>query len=378
MANVSTQLDNPLATLARAGQSAWLDYIRRDLIESGKLKQLIDHDALAGMTSNPAIFERAVATDAAYQSFLRQDAIRALDTKAAYEQLAIRDIRDAADALRPVYERTRGLDGYVSLEVAPTLAFDTQGTIDEARRLWREVDRVNLMVKVPGTAQGVPAIRTLISEGINVNVTLLFAQSAYRDAAEAYLAGLEARAAAGHGLHSLAGVASFFVSRIDSAVDARLDAIVKAGGAPAAGAGALLGKVAIANAKLAYQHYRSLVGSARWQALARAGARPQRLLWASTSTKNPTYRDVIYVEELIGADTVNTLPPATLDAFRDHGQVRASLLEDVAGAERTLAALPALGISLDQLTAQLLADGVKQFEDAFAKLLAAVAATLKP
>lgn len=378
MANASTQLDNPLATLARAGQSAWLDYIRRDLIESGKLKQLIDHDALAGMTSNPAIFERAVATDAAYQSFLRQDVIRALETKAAYEQLAIRDIRDAADALRPVYERTRGIDGFVSLEVAPTLAFDTQGTIDEARRLWREVDRVNLMVKVPGTAQGVPAIRTLISEGININVTLLFAQSAYRDAAEAYLAGLEARAAAGHDLHSLASVASFFVSRIDSAVDARLDAIVKAGGAPAVGAGALLGKVAIANAKLAYQHYRGLVGSARWQALARAGARPQRLLWASTSTKNPTYRDVIYVEELIGADTVNTLPPATLDAFRDHGQVRASLLEDVAGAERTLAALAALGISLDQLTAQLLAEGVKQFEDAFAKLLVAVAATLKP
>ncbi len=377
MANASTQLDNPLSTLARAGQSAWLDYIRRDLIESGRLRQLIENDALAGMTSNPAIFERAVATDATYQAFLRGEGVRSLDTKAAYERLAIRDIRDAADALRPVYDRTRGVDGYVSLEVSPTLAFDTAGTIDEARRLWRDVDRANLMVKVPGTAQGVPAIRTLISEGINVNVTLLFAQDAYRDAAEAYVAGLEARAGNGHGLHGLASVASFFVSRIDSAIDARLDAIAKAGSADAMRARALLGKVAIANAKLAYQHYQSLIDSPRWQALARAGARPQRLLWASTSTKNPAYRDVIYVEELIGADTVNTLPPATLDAFRDHGQVRPSLNEDLPGAARTLAELAALGISLDQITAQLLADGVKQFEDAFTKLLAAVAAALK-
>lgn len=377
MANAGTQLENPLSILARAGQSAWLDYIRRDLIESGKLGQLIENDALAGMTSNPAIFERAVATDAAYQSFLRGDGIRVLDTKSAYERLAIRDIRDAADALRPVYDRTRGVDGYVSLEVSPTLAFDTPGTIDEARRLWREVDRANLMVKVPGTAQGIPAIRTLIGEGINVNVTLLFAQAAYRDAAEAYLAGLETRARSGHDLHALASVASFFVSRIDSAIDARLDALANAGG-DTSRARALLGKVAIANAKLAYQHYRTLISSPRWQALAQAGARPQRLLWASTSTKNPAYRDVIYVEELIGADTVNTLPPATLEAFRDHGKVRASLLEDVAGAERTLADLAALGVSLEQVTAQLLADGVKQFEDAFAKLLTAVAAALKP
>lgn len=377
MANASRQLENPLSTLARAGQSAWLDYIRRDLIESGQLRQLIENDALAGMTSNPAIFERAVATDAAYQQFLRSDGIRSLDTKAAYERLAIRDIRDAAEALRPVHERTRGLDGYVSLEVSPTLAFDTQGTVDEARRLWREVDRPNLMVKVPGTPAGIPAIRALISEGINVNVTLLFAQGAYRDAAEAYLAGLETRAKTGASLHTLASVASFFVSRIDSAIDARLEALAKADSGIAARARALLGKVAIANAKLAYQHYRSLIGSQRWQALAAAGARPQRLLWASTSTKNPAYRDVIYVEELIGTDTVNTLPPATLEAFRDHGQVRASLTEDVAGAQRALAELAALGIALDEITAQLLADGVKQFADAFAKLLAAVADTVK-
>jgi transaldolase/glucose-6-phosphate isomerase len=374
MGNLDTKVSNPLQLLAAAGQSAWLDYIRRDLIETGQLKRMIEDDSLAGMTSNPAIFERAVATDPTYQTFLRS--IGAHDAKRAYEQLAIRDIRDAADALRAVYERTSGVDGYVSLEVSPTLAFDTQGTIDEARRLWREVDRANLMVKVPGTPAGVPAIRTLIAEGININVTLLFAQSAYQAAANAYLEGLEARANAGHDVKRLASVASFFVSRIDSAVDAKLDAIAKAAGENASRANALAGKIAIANAKLAYAHYESLIESARWQALARAGAHPQRLLWASTSTKNPAFRDVIYVEELIGPATVNTLPPATFDAFRDHGRVRASLTEDLAAARRTLAELGALGISLDEVTEKLLVDGVKLFEDAFVKLLQAVRTTL--
>jgi transaldolase/glucose-6-phosphate isomerase len=378
MGTVDTKVANPLVALAQAGQSAWLDYIRRDLMESGKLRDLIASDVLAGMTSNPAIFERAVATEPSYQSFLRELSARGLEAKSAYEQLAIRDIRDAADALRVVYDRTGGVDGYVSLEVSPTLAFDTAGTIAEARRLWREVDRANLMVKVPGTPAGIPAIRALIAEGINVNVTLLFAQSAYRDAADAYIAGLEDRTKQGLDIAKLASVASFFVSRIDVAIDAKLDAIAKQGGANAAHAKALLGKIAIANAKLAYRHYQSLIASDRWQALMRAGARPQRLLWASTSTKNPAFRDVIYVEELIGPATVNTLPPATLDAFRDHGKVRASLTEDLTGAEHALHALDTLEISLAAVTDQLLADGVKLFADAFVKLLAAVDAALTP
>ncbi len=370
--------DNPLVMLGAAGQSIWLDYIRRDLIESGELARMIAKDGLAGMTSNPAIFERAVATDPAYQRFLRSFTGDRSNTKAAYEQLAMRDIRDAADALLPVYARTQGSDGYVSLEVSPTLAFDTAGTIDEARRLWREVGKPNLMIKVPGTPAGMPAIQALITAGLNVNVTLLFARSAYEAAAEAYIAGLEARANKGQPVNGIAGVASFFVSRIDAAVDAKLDALVKAGGPAAASAAALLGRIAIANAKLAYRHYLDLEVSSRWQTLARSGARPQRLLWASTGTKNPAYRDVLYVEELIGTRTVNTLPPATFKAFRDHGRVRASLTEQPSAAQQALAELDALGISLDAITAALLQDGVKQFEDAFAKLLEAVGNAVNP
>ncbi len=368
--------DNPLVMLGAAGQSIWLDYIRRDLIESGELAKMIAKDGLAGMTSNPAIFERAIATDPAYQGFLRNFSGDRHDTKTAYEQLAIRDIREAADALRPVYARTNGLDGYVSLEVSPNLAWDTAGTIDEALRLWRQVGKSNLMIKVPGTPEGIPAIRALIAEGLNVNVTLLFARSAYEKAAEAYVAGLEERAKKGQPVTGIASVASFFVSRIDAAIDAKLDVLAKAGGPNAARASALLGRIAIANAKLAYEHYQNLVAGSRWEALARVGARPQRLLWASTGTKNPAYRDVIYVEELIGSSTVNTLPPATLKAFRDHGLVRASLSEKLAEAKHAMAELGALGISLDAVTATLLKDGVLQFEDAFAKLLEAVGKAL--
>lgn len=375
-ATTQRNADNPLVMLGAAGQSIWLDYIRRDLIESGELAKMIAKDGLAGMTSNPAIFERAVATDPAYQGFLRNFTGDRRDTKTAYEQLAIRDIREAADALHPVYTRTNGLDGYVSLEVSPNLASDTARTIDEALRLWRQVGKSNLMIKVPGTPEGIPAIRTLIAEGLNVNVTLLFARSAYEKAAEAYLAGLEERAKKAQPVTGIASVASFFVSRIDAAIDAKLDALAKAGGPDAARAAALLGRIAIANAKLAYEHFQHLVASSRWQALARDGARPQRLLWASTGTKNPAYRDVIYVEELIGASTVNTLPPATFKAFRDHGLVRASLMEELSEAKHAIAELGALGISLDAVTTTLLRDGVLQFEDAFAKLLEAVGKAL--
>jgi transaldolase / glucose-6-phosphate isomerase len=374
----SAHAGNPLLTLAAAGQSIWLDYIRRDLIESGDLAKMIATDGLAGMTSNPAIFERAVATDPAYQGFLRNFGGDRRNVKEAYEALAIRDIRDAADALAPVYTRTRGLDGYVSLEVAPSLAANTAGTIDEARRLWQAVGKQNLMIKVPGTPHGVPAIRALIAEGVNVNVTLLFARSAYEAAAKAYLAGLEDRAKKGLPVTGIASVASFFVSRIDSAIDTQLDVIAKAGGADAPMASSLRGRIAIANAKLSYAHYQDLVSSPRWQTLAGTGARPQRLLWASTGTKNPAYRDVVYVEELIGADTVNTLPPATLNAFRDHGLVRASLLEKLPEAKQSLVDLNALGISLDAVTTALLKDGVKQFEEAFAKLLDSVDRALNP
>lgn len=376
VATTQRNADNPLVMLGAAGQSIWLDYIRRDLIESGDLAKMIAKDGLAGLTSNPAIFERAVATDPAYQGFLRNFSGDRRDTKTAYEQLAIRDIREAADALHSVYARTNGLDGYVSLEVSPNLASDTAGTIDEALRLWRQVGKANLMIKVPGTPEGIPAIRALIAEGLNVNVTLLFARSAYEKAAEAYLGGLEERAKKGQPVSGIASVASFFVSRIDAAIDAKLDALVKSGDAAAARASALLGRIAIANAKLAYEHYQNLVAGSRWQALARASARPQRLLWASTGTKNPAYRDVIYVEELIGANTVNTLPPATFKAFRDHGLVRASLSEKLAEAKQAMAELGALGISLDAVTATLLKDGVLQFEDAFAKLLEAVGKAL--
>jgi transaldolase/glucose-6-phosphate isomerase len=355
----------------------WLDYIRRDLFTTGKLKQMIADDGLRGMTSNPAIFEKAIADSSLYDDFLKTLASRKdLDTTGRYEQIAIRDIQDAADALRPVYDESRFRDGYVSLEVSPYLARKTPETIDEARRLWKAVQRENVMIKVPGTAEGLPAIRTLIGEGININVTLLFAQDVYEKVADAYIAGLEDLAARGGNLKKLASVASFFISRIDSLIDSLLNDKLKA--TTDANQQALLkcvlGKVAIANGKLTYQAYQRIFSGPRWQALAAKGAQTQRVLWASTSTKNPAYRDVIYVEELIGPDTVNTMPPATIDAFRDHGLLRNSLTEDVAGAKKVMDDLARTGISMKQVTDKLTDDGVKLFADAFDKLLAAVAA----
>src|ERR1022692_520328 len=372
---------NPLRELLNYGQSMWLDYIRRDLFTSGKLKQLIAEDGLRGMTSNPSIFEKAIGDSSLYDDLLHSLASRKdLNTTGIYEQIAIRDIQDAADALRPVYEESKFRDGYVSLEVSPLLALKTQETIDEARRLWKAVKRENVMIKVPGTAEGLPAIRQLIGEGININVTLLFAQEVYEKVAEAYILGLEDLAKRGGNLKKMAGVASFFISRIDTLVDSMIDDKLKA--ATDAQQQALLkslkGKVAIANGKLTYLRYQRIFSGPRWQVLASQGAQTQRVLWASTSTKNPAYRDVMYVEELIGPDTVNTMPPATIDAFRDHGKLRNSLTEDVAGAQNVMDNLARTGISIEKVTTKLTDDGVKLFADAFHKLLAAVEKNTQP
>jgi transaldolase / glucose-6-phosphate isomerase len=360
---------NPLKALHEYGQSPWLDYIRRSLITSGELQRLIDEDGLMGVTSNPAIFEKAITGSNDYAETLQTLDAENLDATALYERLAIKDIQDAADILKSVYDKTAGRDGYVSLEVSPYLAKDTQGTIDEARRLWKAVNRPNLMVKVPATPEGVPAIRQLIADGININVTLLFAQDAYRQVAEAYIAGLEALAAAGGDVSRVASVASFFISRIDSAIDAIADAKLKAGTGDAATLERIKGKVAIANGKLTYQIYKGLFSGERWNALAAKGAQSQRVLWASTGTKNPKYSDVLYIEELIGPDTVNTIPPATFDAFRNHGALRASLEEDVAGAQAIMDALPGVGISIQEVTDTLLKDAVRLFAEPFDKLL---------
>ena len=361
---------NPLKGLLEFGQSPWMDYIRRDLLTSGELKKMIDGDGLRGMTSNPAIFEKSITGSTLYADILNSPDAKTLNAKGLFEKIAIRDVQDACDIFKPVYVASKTRDGYVSLEVSPLLATDTQGTLEEARRLWKAVGRPNLMVKVPATPEGIPAVRQLLEDGLNINITLLFAQSAYEKVAEAFLAALEARAAKGLDVSHIASVASFFVSRIDSLVDSKVDELLKSASGPAK---ALLesvhGKIAIANAKLTYKKYQELFGGARWKTLADKGAQTQRLLWASTSTKNPKYRDVIYVEELIGADTVDTIPPATFDAFRDHGKLRNSLTEDVASAATTMENLGKAGISMKDVTEKLLADGVKLFADAFKTLL---------
>jgi transaldolase/glucose-6-phosphate isomerase len=365
---------NPLKGLLEFGQSVWLDYIRRDLITSGELKRLIDEDGLRGMTSNPAIFEKAIVGSTDYADILaslkdRHD----LDAKARFEIVAIRDIQDAADLLRPVYEESRRRDGYVSLEVSPYLARDTQATIEEARRLWKSVDRPNVMIKVPGTAEGVPAFEQLIGEGININVTLLFSQEIYQQVAEGYVRGVEKFAASGGDVGRIASVASFFISRIDNLVDTELGTRAKsAQGTEEQKIKSVLGKVAIANGKLAYQRYLNIFSGAQWDKLRAKGAQTQRVLWASTSTKNPAYPDILYVQEMIGPDTVNTIPPATLDAYRDHGQPRETLTEGVDEARHVMQALADVGISIDRITDKLTDDGVRLFEEAFDKLLGAV------
>lgn len=368
-------MNNPLQQLHAAGQAVWLDFLERKFLSEGGLRKLIADDGLTGVTSNPSIFEKAMGHgdtyDDGFKSWLANARAGASVTD-AYEAQAIVDIRNAADDLRPAYDKLCAQDGYVSLEVSPYLARDTQGTISEARRLWAMVDKPNLMIKVPGTEAGVPAVRQLVEDGLNINITLLFSQHAYQAVAEAFLAGLEARVKAGKSIDRIASVASFFVSRIDAQIDKTIDQRIKDGDAESAALRALRGKVAIANAKLAYVWYQDMIASRRWQALAAKGAMPQRLLWASTGTKDPSYPLTLYIDTLIGPDTVNTMPPKTMDAFREHGVVTPSLTQDIAGARHILAETERLGLDLNAVTARLVDDGVQLFAAAADTLLAAV------
>lgn len=370
--NTAKQVANPLRELQSFGQSVWLDYIRRDLLASGELKRLIEEDGLKGMTSNPAIFEKAIGGSKDYAgalSSLKND--KSLKATDIYEHLAVEDIQNAADILKSVYEKTNRRDGYVSIEVSPLLAGDTNGTIAEAKRLWKWVARPNVMIKVPATPEGIPAIKELIGSGINVNVTLLFSQEAYEQVAWAYVDGLEQFAKSGGDLSGVASVASFFVSRIDSLVDSLIEEKLKKATdvEEKKALEALRGKVAIANAKQAYQKYLEIIASPRWEALAKKNAQTQRLLWASTSTKNPAFLDTIYVDELIGKDTVNTIPPNTFDAFRDHGKLKNTLEAGVEDANAVMSGLAKVQISMKDVTDKLLVQGVDLFADAFKKLI---------
>lgn len=371
---MSTDLSNksgPLWELTRLGQSVWLDYIRRDILENGELKRLIDEDAVRGVTSNPSIFEQAMAKGHDYDDALEVLAADGADPLEAYESLAIEDIRNTADLFREIYDQSGGTDGFVSLEVSPELANDTEGSIAEGRRFWQAVDRPNLMIKIPGSDAGVPAIETLLSEGINVNITLLFSLSGYERVIEAYLNALEKRVAAGQPVDRLASVASFFVSRVDSAVDAQLEQKIAEASSEEEKAKlkGLMGKAAIANAKLAYHKFQEVFEGSRFATLRAAGARVQRPLWASTSTKNPEYRDVLYVEELIGPDTVNTMPLKTVEAFANHGVARRTVDANLDAAKADLKALAEAGIDLDQVTHDLQVEGVEKFVLPFRSLL---------
>ncbi|QHS09922.1 transaldolase [Sinimarinibacterium sp. NLF-5-8] len=366
---------NPLLETQKLGQSLWLDFIHRALLKNGGLARLVQDDGIAGVTSNPAIFEKAIGSGSDYDAALAAAvAAGQRDPATLFESLAIDDIRAAADVLWPVYQRTQGRDGFVSLEVAPDLAMDAERTVAEGQRLFKAVGRPNLMIKVPGTTAGARAVEDLTAAGINVNITLLFSRLAYRAVAEAHMAGLERRLAQGLPIAEIASVASFFVSRIDTVLDAEIDRRLAHDDAEAQTLTDLRGKIAIANAKLAYDDYLQQTQSARWQALAAKGARAQRLLWASTGTKNPAYSDVLYIETLIGPDTVNTVPPATLDAFRDHGQAAARLTQNIDDARYVLLETARLGLPLAAVCEQLVIDGIAQFEQAQTQLLTAVAA----
>lgn len=364
---------NATQKLLQAGQSVWYDNIQRSLLKNGELAAMVQRGEIRGVTSNPTIFMNAVTKSADYDESLLPLAGSALSDEEVFFKLAIEDIQAATDLFLPLYRQTNGADGYVSLEVSPFLADKTDATLAQAKALWQRVERPNLMIKIPATKAGLPAITAAIAAGINVNVTLIFSLQRYAEVMEAYLAGLEQRAAQGLPIDHIASVASFFVSRVDTNIDPRLQQIIGLGGEQAGQAAALLGKAAIANARLAYADFKRVFGSERFKALEVKGARVQRPLWASTSTKNPTYRDVIYVEELIGPHTVNTVPPQTLVAFLDHGQVRPSLEEDLPGARKALQGLEKLGISMEQVTAQLEDEGVKSFSAAFTVLLKAIA-----
>ncbi len=364
----------PLHELHELGQSVWLDYIRRGMLENGELERMIRDYDLRGVTSNPSIFEQAISDSTDYDAALERLAAQGVDASTAYEAVAVADIQRAADLFRPVYDASGGTDGFVSLEVSPELAHDTDGTLEEAQRLWRRLARPNVMIKVPGTEAGLPAIEQLISEGINVNVTLLFSLSGYERVMEAFIRGIERRVQAGQGVERVASVASFFVSRVDSAVDAELEKLLE-GETDAARKERirfLFGRAAIGNAKVAYQRFRQLFSGERWERLRAAGAQVQRPLWASTSTKNPAYRDVVYVEELIGPDTVNTMPLPTVEAFADHGEARRTVDAEVDRSQRELAELKGLGIDLDAITDRLQVEGVEKFAKSFRELIGCV------
>jgi len=367
---------NPLKQLVGLGQSVWLDYIRRDLIVSGELKRLIESDGLCGMTSNPAIFEKAIAESKEYDADIHSLASEGMDATAIYSAITIRDVRMAADEFRSIDDATDGQDGYLSLEFNPHLEHDNRGTIEEAHRLWAALERPNVFIKVPATVEGLPAIRQLIAEGINVNVTLLFGLPRYREVAESYIAGLEARLAQGKELHRLASVASFFLSRIDTLIDPLLKKNIAQAGETADRAWQVLGQTAIASAKKAYQIYKELFRSPRFKKLIEQGAQPQRLLWASTGTKNPAYSDVKYVEELIGPETVSTVPVETLSAFRDHGSPKARLEHGLSEAAGTMERLSDAGIDIDAVILQLEEEGVEKFITPYDKLLEVLAKTV--
>ena len=364
--------ENPLRALQAFGQSVWLDFLSRGMLRSGQLAELIADDGLRGVTSNPAIFEKAINHSHDYDEAIARLANQQTPVEEIYREMVVEDIQDAADALRPLYDNLAGNDGFVSLEVSPRLARDTQATLAEARQLWWLVNRPNVFIKVPGTREGLPAIEGLLAEGINVNITLLFDLARYRDVVEAYLRALERRAAQGRPLDRIASVASFFISRIDTLVDERLEELAKQDPAKAESAAALGGRVAIASAKVAYEIYEEVVGSRRFGALAAAGARPQRLLWASTGTKNPHYSDVMYVEPLVGPDTVTTLPMETLDAYRDHGKPAARLRDGRLDAHSVLRRLGEVGIDLTAITGQIEEQGIVKFVEPFERLMAAL------
>jgi transaldolase len=365
--------NNPLQKLSSLGQSVWLDLIRRSMLTpGGEMQKLIENDGVRGVTSNPAIFEKAINGSSDYDNEIRALGKQGKNTTEIYESLAIDDVGRAADYFRPLYDSTKGGDGFVSIEVSPKLANDTDGTIAEARRLWKALNRPNIMIKVPGTKAGLPAVRQLLREGINVNITLLFAVDRYEEVLEAYIAALEDRVKEGKPVDRIASVASFFLSRIDTLLDPQIVKIAEAGGPKADVARGLPGTIAVANAKVAYQKYGIVTGTERWKKLTAKGARPQRLLWASTSTKNPKYSDTMYVEPLIGADTVNTMPMETVDAYRDHGKPAARITDDLTGAQRQLAQLKEIGLDLAAATKQLEDEGVKKFVEPFEKLLASL------
>ena len=367
-------MTNPLVELQKQGQSVWYDNIDRSQLTSGQFKTMLDADGILGVTANPTIFEKSISAGHAYDDQITQLIKEGKSTNEIYEAVVIKDIRTVADLLRPIYEQSEGKDGYVSLEVSPKLANDTDGTIAEAKRFWGMVERPNLMIKIPATPAGVPAIHEVISSGINVNVTLIFSIEAYRNVTEAYISALEARHSRGEDIKKLASVASFFISRVDTLVDKLLEDKIKASSneGEKAQLKALEGKAAIANARIVYQDFKKIFGTARFETLKQAGAHVQRPLWASTSTKNPAYRDVLYAEELVGPDTVDTMPLETINSFRDHGKPRFSIEDDIPGSQAALDALEKQGIHYKEVTQQLLDEGVKKFADSFHQLFEGV------